>query len=94
MDNNPTLAKPARQALEAPTKIIVVSAVSAWEITVKKARGQLTAPDHLAEVRAKNRWLPLPSTLAHAVALASWPARHQDPVDRWLAAQVKGEGLT
>ena len=41
------LATQARDAIADPATLVVVSAVSAWEISIKKALGKLTAPDDL-----------------------------------------------
>jgi PIN domain nuclease of toxin-antitoxin system len=35
---------------------------------------------------------PLPSTVAHCVALAKLPLHHRDPFDRMLVAQTQAEG--
>ena len=94
LEANPTLAQTARQAIEIPSNLIFVSAVTAWEITVKKALGKLTAPDNLEAELTRHRFLPLPITIPHAVAVGKLPPIHQDPFDRLLAAQALVENLT
>jgi len=37
----------ARDTIADPANIVMVSAVSAWEISIKKALGKLAAPDDL-----------------------------------------------
>lgn len=92
--DNPTLSAEARTAIADPNNIVFVSAVTAWEITIKKALGKLSAPDNLVEEITNNRFLPLPITMAHAVAVGKLPPIHQDPFDRLLAAQATTDNLT
>jgi PIN domain nuclease of toxin-antitoxin system len=94
LEDNPTLSLEARSAIADPNNIVFVSAVSAWEITIKKALGKLAAPDNLAEEITNNRFLPLPITISHALAVGNLPPIHQDPFDRLLAAQASVEKLT
>ena len=42
---------------------------------------------------AADRFLPLPITIAHALAVASLPPIHSDPFDRLLIAQARHEGF-
>ena len=42
---------------------------------------------------AANRFLPLPVTIPHALAVQSLPEIHRDPFDRLLIAQAKHEGF-
>ena len=40
-----------------------------------------------------NRFLPLPVTIPHALAVQTLPEVHRDPFDRMLIAQAKHEGF-
>jgi PIN domain nuclease of toxin-antitoxin system len=42
---------------------------------------------------AANRFLPLPVTEPHALAVGALPDLHRDPFDRLLIAQARHEGL-
>ncbi|WP_435020909.1 PIN domain-containing protein [Tundrisphaera sp. TA3] len=42
---------------------------------------------------AANRFLPLPITIAHALAMRSLPDHHRDPFDRMPIAQARFEGF-
>ena len=42
---------------------------------------------------AVNRFLPLPITIPHALAVQSLPDHHRDPFDRLLIAQARHEGF-
>ncbi len=74
--------------------LIYVSAASAWEIEIKRALGKLKAPASLEEALSANHFVPLPITIAHSIAAARLPRRHDDPFDRMLIAQASAESLT
>ena len=84
----------ARDAIADPENLVVVSAVSAWEISVKKALGKLAAPDDLEHQVQAGGFIPLPITIAHGVAAGQLARHHDDPFDRMLIAQALAEGLT
>ena len=94
LDDYPALSETARQVIRDPQKVIFVSAVTVWEIAIKKSIGKLRAPDGLEEAAASYRFAPLPITFSHAQAAGALPAHHKDPFDRMLVAQAKLEGLT
>ena len=87
------LSTRAREALEDACNDAFVSAVTAWEISVKRAKGRLTAPDNLAEVIEKRGFTHLPLNFHHAEQAGNLPAHHRDPFDRFLIAQAQIEGL-
>lgn len=84
----------ARDAIADPENLVVVSAVSAWEISIKKALGKLAAPDDLEHQVQAGGFIPLPITIAHGVAAGQLARHHDDPFDRVLIAQALAEGLT
>ena len=88
------IAEPAREVIADPVNEVFVSAVSGWEIGIKKARGRLVAPDNLAAVVEEKRFEHLPLTFDHAERAATLPPHHRDPFDRMLIAQAQAEGLT
>ena len=94
LENNPTLSKEALEAIQDENNIIFVSAVTAWEITVKKAIGKLKAPDNLQEELESHYFEPLSITMKHCLEVGNLPPYHQDPFDRLLIAQSKVESLT
>jgi len=83
----------ARRAI-ARTAHVAVSAVSVWEIAIKRAIGGITAPDDLVAELARSEFVPLPVTFAHAHRIGELPAHHRDPFDRMLVAQATVERLT
>ncbi len=74
--------------------VVVVSAISAWEIAIKGAVGKLDLKDPVEEIVARNRFLPLSVTIRHGDLLRDLPRHHSDPFDRLLIAQALDEGLT
>jgi PIN domain nuclease of toxin-antitoxin system len=84
----------ARDTIADPENLVVVSAVSAWEISIKKALGKLAAPDDLEHQVQAGGFIPLPITIAHGVAAGQLARHHDDPFDRVLIAQALAEGLT
>lgn len=94
LENNPTLSHAAREAIVDGHNLVFVSAVSVWEISIKRALGKLRAPDNVIEEVNLHRFTPLGISLAHADLAGQLPALHQDPFDRMLVAQATLEKLT
>jgi len=88
------LSEQARKAIADPANLVMVSAASTWEISIKKTLGKLTAPDDLERQVHESGFTPLPIDLAHGIAAGQLPRRHDDPFDRMLIAQAVAEGLT
>jgi PIN domain nuclease of toxin-antitoxin system len=76
------LGAQARDAIADPANPVFVSAASAWEISIKKALGKLTAPDDLEHQVHSGGFLPLPVSIAHGVAAGQLARHHDDPFDR------------
>lgn len=70
-----------------------VSAVSAWEIAIKEAKGRLHLPAPLDQAIDHYGFIRLAVDLHHVEALRSLPPHHADPFDRMLVAQAQVEGL-
>lgn len=88
------LTDKARNAIADPDNVVMVSVASAWEISIKKALGKLSAPDDLERQVNESGFAPLPISVAHGIAAGQLPRRHDDPFDRMLIAQAYAEGLT
>lgn len=88
------LPAPAAATIADPDNEVVVSAASAWEISIKQAAGRLDAPEDLLDALAANDFGMLPITAHHAMAAGRLPAHHADPFDRMLIAQAQIEDLT
>ncbi|MGI6099428.1 MAG: type II toxin-antitoxin system VapC family toxin [Lentisphaerae bacterium] len=90
------LSMTARKEIEA-AELVFVSPISAWEVSLKAARGGLELP--LPPLEWFNRAL-----VAHHLVLANLsveimvaanqlPWHHRDPADRFIIATAKQEGL-
>ena len=71
----------------------IISAVTAWELSIKQAMGRVrfarTIDEYVDEMRAGR----LDITFQHAQRAAQLPMHHRDPFDRMLVAQAQIEDL-
>jgi PIN domain nuclease of toxin-antitoxin system len=97
LDGDRRLSLKARRAIARESNSILVSAVSAWEITTKARLGKLPgATDVAADVAAcvaSQGFLPLDITMLHAQRAGRLPGAHRDPFDRMLIAQSQIEDV-
>jgi PIN domain nuclease of toxin-antitoxin system len=91
--DDPGLSQEARTAIGAAENAVYVSAVTAWEIAIKRALGKLEAPEDLDVAVSASGFQELPITIAHALAAGQLPNHHKDPFDRMLVAQAQLENL-
>ncbi len=82
-----------RDAIADPRNVVAVSAVSAWEVEIKRALGTLTAPVGFATTCIERGFDELPISFEHAEAICGLPLHHADPFDRMLIAQAITEGM-
>ncbi len=97
-DESPLLSKRALEIVSSENNTVFVSAVSAWEISIKERAGKLVVSKDLLEdfdvtVSNQNFQLLAIST-GHAFQGGRFLSPHKDPFDRLLAAQALLEGLT
>lgn len=92
-DDPSLLAESARKAVADGKNLVYVSAAVVWEIAIKRSLGKLDAPEDLEAAMGANRFLPLPVTVPHALAVATLPDHHRDPFDRLLIALTRHEGF-
>lgn len=93
-DANPTLSQAAREAVADGHNTIFVSAVTAWEIAIKRSLKKLELKGDYQQGLVRYRFSPLPISTEHALAVEHLPPHHADPFDRLLIAQAQREGLT
>lgn len=76
---------------------VALSAVSGWEIALKRRIGRLDLPRDTAtlinDAVVDYAITVMPVTMAHAVRGGGLPLHHKDPFDRLLIAQAEIEGL-
>lgn len=75
-------------------ELVFVSAVTAWEIAVKRAAGKLRMERLVEDVVTSNKFLSLSVSLRHGDLVRDLPLHHSDPFDRMLIVQALDEGLT
>ena len=96
--DDPALSGLARNVIADPESEVVVSAVSAMEITTKFRRGRLPAAASLASgfvsMVEDYGFTALPISLDHASLAGSLAFDHRDPFDRLLISQALIEKLT
>ncbi|MGO9596826.1 MAG: type II toxin-antitoxin system VapC family toxin [Isosphaeraceae bacterium] len=93
LDDPQHLSKAARKAITDGKNTVYVSAAVVWEIAIKRSLGKLDAPHDLEGAMTSNRFMPLPVTIPHALAVEMLPGHHRDPFDRLLIAQAHYEGF-
>ena len=94
LDDPTSLSAAAREAITDPENEVFVSAVSAWEIAIKRGLGKLDAPADFAITIETCGFQSLPITIAHGLATEQLPPHHRDPFDRMLIAQAQLENAT
>ena len=88
------LSAEARAGISDPLTRVWVSAITAWEIGIKRALGKLSAPPDLVPQLHREGFDELPITVADALHAAALPRHHDDPFDRMLVAQAQRRDLT
>lgn len=98
INDDARLSRRAAEQIGDPAERVVLSVVTAWEITIKTSIGKLAldrALDRLwPESIAANSFDELNVTAGHIFALNALPLHHRDPFDRLLIAQAVAEGFT
>lgn len=84
---------PHRALVEDPATERLISAVVAWEISIKHGLGRLQLPDPPTEwvidMIAVGAMTSVPVEVTHALAVGALPDHHRDPFDRLLIATAK-----
>ena len=92
------LSSNARKTFISPDNTIFVSAISAWEISVKVTIGKLKLPyppeQFFPRERQRHSIAKLPLSETDTFQLTKLPNIHKDPFDRILICQAIENGLT
>lgn len=88
------MSEAARDRIADPENEVLVSAVSCWEIAIKRGLGKLTAPDDIDDVIAQCGFVELAISISHSLKTETLPLHHRDPFDRMLIAQAVCESAT
>ena len=92
-DERNRIGKKAMAMLEGPDARIVISAVTVWEVAIKRRLGKLDAPADLLQQLERAGMELLPITARHADRAGTLPMHHRDPFDRILIAQADLESF-
>ncbi|MBA3411601.1 MAG: type II toxin-antitoxin system VapC family toxin [Geodermatophilaceae bacterium] len=84
----------AMERISDPRVLVAVSAVSVWEIGIKRAIGKLRFDGSLASAVGQGGFDSLAISAEHAERAGDLPRHHRDPFDRMLVAQAQVENLT
>ena len=87
------LAENLRSAIASPRNNVFVSAVTVWEIAIKRASGKLIFGQSVGKAIEEYGFSSIPITVEHAEWAGGLPQLHRDPFDRLLVAQAQLEGL-
>ncbi len=89
--NNKLAELPSRykHAIENPENMVYVSAVTAWEIAIKRNLRKLEFAGHIVSVIQAHDFLELPISASDAESAGELPLIHRDPFDRLLVAQTR-----
>jgi len=87
------IGDPARRAIAGASRVMV-SAVSAWESSIKISQGKLKLPEPFDAATEASGFERIPITFEHAKGVIGLPWHHRDPFDRLLIATAIAEGLS
>jgi PIN domain nuclease of toxin-antitoxin system len=82
------------EAISARRNRISVSAVSVWEIAIKRSLGRLEIENGWDRTLMGLDFNQMPITAEHAAGCEGLPWHHRDPFDRMLVAQAISEQQT
>ncbi len=72
-DRQPRFTPKARRIIADPSNPVFVSAVTSWEIAIKKSLGKLKAPDDIARIVEERGFFELPIYLYHGDQVLKLP---------------------
>jgi PIN domain nuclease of toxin-antitoxin system len=98
LTNPSELSQTARAAIANPRNEVFVSAVNAWELSIKYHLGKLPEAAQILPVYhaslSKARFLELLISSEHTILAGGLNWNHRDPFDRLLVAQAQSEAMT
>lgn len=95
--DDPHLSATARAMFRDPANEVFLSVVSAWEIAVKSALGNMVLPEpadnYVPNFRKREHVETLPLSEEMVLQVIRLPPIHRDPFDRLLICQAINEGM-
>ena len=92
LEDNAALGLECRRSIEDAAGVFV-SAVTPWELGIKRALGKLSMPEGLIDAVEASGFELVSISSDHAETAAALPLHHRDPFDRMLVAQAQLESL-
>ncbi len=89
----PSLGPACIEQLQSADQVFF-SAVTPWELGIKRSIGKLSFPEGLLTELEASGFVELPISASHAEHAPALPHHHRDPFDRMLVAQAQLESLT
>ncbi len=92
LNGDESLSNKAKDAIENPANVKIISIASIWEIAIKISLDKFRFPmgfKHFLRMVEDNGFIILPITFEHAVELSALEFIHRDPFDRLIIAQSK-----
>jgi PIN domain nuclease of toxin-antitoxin system len=80
------LIAPVLEVFESDTAVRQISAISFWEIEIKREKGKLKFDVSFERILSELAATELPVSARHVQALRALPSLHNDPFDRMLVA--------
>lgn len=97
IEGNARLSYDVRWLIANPDNDIYISQASLWEMTIKISIGKLSLSISISEWEKfliNHHFQILETKFSHYEILQKLPFHHQDPFDRLIIAQAKGEDYT
>jgi PIN domain nuclease of toxin-antitoxin system len=96
LNGDPKLSQKARNAIENPDNLKIVSIASIWEIAIKLSLKKFKFSKgfkSFLELIENNGFAVLPITFEHALTVSNLEFIHRDPFDRLLISQCITDNL-
>ena len=92
MSDERRLPRALAAAIKSPENDVAISAVSVWEITIKRMLGRLDLEIDELLMSIAEEYTELPVRFGDSLQLSLLPDHHRDPFDRMLIAQALANG--
>lgn len=90
-DDDKRLTETQRSAISDPKNDVLLSAVNAWEMSLKIRKNKLKTKRPLRTYFERSNFQILSISMSHILELHKLPNVHKDPFDRILIAQARAE---
>jgi PIN domain nuclease of toxin-antitoxin system len=94
LNRDSRLSSTAHKLISSSANEVLISAATAWELSIKNRSGKLNVQallDSFEDAMDEQGFSLLPISIDHALRAGSLPLHHSDPFDRMLVAQAQAE---